>query len=82
MGYMFLIDGGPILWGSKKQELVTLLMAESEYVAATHAAKEDGSIHFLYCPLTDMIANTLTKALPSIKAKHFAFKLGLHSSSV
>ena len=82
MGYMFLIDGGPILWGSKKQELVTLLMAESEYVAATHAAKEDSSIHFLYCPLTDMIANTLTKALPSIKAKHFAFKLGLHSSSV
>ena len=29
-----------ISWGSKKQELVTLSMAEAEYVAATHASKE------------------------------------------
>ena len=40
MGYVFLINGGVILWGSKKQELVTLLMAESKYVVATHVAKE------------------------------------------
>ena len=39
-GFAFLVDGGAILWGLKKQELVTLSMAESEYVAATHAAKE------------------------------------------
>ena len=127
-GFAFLVDGGAILWGSKKQELVTLSTAESEYVAATYAAKEalwlqhligemlgpltqptilfgdnqsaialtcdgsyhtctkhieicyhfirftveDGSIHFLYCPSNDMVADTLTKALPSIKAKHFA----------
>ena len=38
--FAFLIDGGAILWGSKKQELVMLSMAESEYVATTHAAKE------------------------------------------
>ena len=41
---------------------------------------EDGSIHFLYCPTNDMVADTLTKALPSIKAKHFAQELGLHPS--
>ena len=39
-GYAFLIDGGAISWGAKRQELVTLSTAEAEYVAATHAAKE------------------------------------------
>ena len=38
-GYAFLIDGGAVSWSSKKQEIVTLSTAESEYVAATHAAK-------------------------------------------
>ena len=134
--YAFLINGGAVLWGLRKQELVTLSMAESEYVAAMHAAKEaiwlhrlisemfkplaqplvlygdnqsaialtrdgsyhtctkhinicyhfirfsvkNGSISFHYCPSSDMIADTLTKALPSIKAKHFAHELGLHPS--
>lgn len=132
-GYAFLIDGGAILWGLKKQELITLSTAKSKYVAATHAAKEalwlhqlikevfcplthpttlygdnqsaialmhngsfhacmkhiglhyhfihftveEDSIHFVYCPTGDMITNTLTKALPSVKAKHFTFELGL-----
>ena len=39
-GHAFLIDGGTVSWSSRKQELVTLSMAEAEYVAATHAAKE------------------------------------------
>lgn len=39
-GFAFLVDGGAILWGSRKQELVTLSMAESEFIVATHAAKE------------------------------------------
>ena len=39
-GFTFLVDGGAILWGSKKQELVTLSTAEAKYVAATHAAKK------------------------------------------
>ena len=39
-GYAFLIDGGAVLWSSKKQEIVSLSMTESKYVAATHAAKE------------------------------------------
>lgn len=38
--YVFLIDGGMVSWSSKKQELVTLLTNEAEYVAATHAAKK------------------------------------------
>jgi Reverse transcriptase (RNA-dependent DNA polymerase) len=39
-GYAFLLDGGAILWSSKKQEIIALLMMEAEYVATTHAAKE------------------------------------------
>ena len=39
-GYVFLMNGGAISWSSKKQGLVTLSTAESEYVAATYAAKE------------------------------------------
>ena len=135
-GFAFLIDRGVILWRSKKQELIMLSTAKSEYIAAMHATKEalwlhqligemfqplscpttlysnnqsaitltcdgsyhahmkhidihyhfihfsveNGSISFPYCPLTNMIADTLTKALPSIKAKYFAFELGLHLS--
>ncbi|GLB45375.1 putative glycoprotein-N-acetylgalactosamine 3-beta-galactosyltransferase activity [Lyophyllum shimeji] len=36
---------------------------------------EAGSIELIYCPTNDMTADTLTKALPSTKAKHFAAAL-------
>ena len=38
---------------------------------------EAGTIKLVYCPTDDMTADTLTKALPSAKAKHFATALGL-----
>jgi hypothetical protein len=132
-GYTFIIHGGAVSWSAKHQEIVSLSTTESEYVAATHAAKEalwlrsliqqlfdttlslttlfsdnqsaivlskdhqyhartkhidiryhficwiieQGSIWLVYCPTDDMIANTLTKALPSAKVKHFAAELGL-----
>lgn len=39
-GYIFFLAGGPITWSSKRQKLVTLSTTESEYVAASAAAKE------------------------------------------
>jgi hypothetical protein len=134
-GYVFMVDGGAVLWSSKKQELVTLSTTEAEYVAQTHAAKEAvwlchlfgelfpvinkptdlhsdsqsaialgigghyhartkhidiryhfiryiieaGSIKLIYCPTDQQTADTLTKALPSVKAKHFARAMGLRS---
>ena len=39
---------------------------------------EKGSICLVYCPMDDMMANALTKALPSAKVKHFTTSLGLH----
>ena len=38
---------------------------------------EAGTIKLVYCPTNDMTADTLTKVLPSVKAKHFASALGL-----
>ena len=38
---------------------------------------ENGSLALVYCPTEDMIADTLTKPLPSAKAKHFTVELGL-----
>src|ERR1700678_1474601 len=38
---------------------------------------EEGTIKLVYCPTNNMTADTLTKALPSVKAKHFASALGL-----
>ena len=42
---------------------------------------DSGSFLLLYCPTADMTADTLTKALPSVKAKHFAAALGLCTTS-
>jgi hypothetical protein len=38
---------------------------------------ENGSICLIFCPTEDMLADTLTKPLPSAKVKHFTSKLGL-----
>ena len=38
---------------------------------------EQGVFRLVYCLAEDMVADTLTKALPSPKVKHFAAGLGL-----
>jgi len=38
---------------------------------------ENGSIRLIYCLTDDMVTDTLTKALPSAKVKHFTSQLGL-----
>ncbi len=132
-GYAFIINGGAVSWSTKKQEIVSLSTTESEYIAATYAAKEalwlrslifqifstsfpattlfsnnqsaivltkehqyhartkhidvryhfirwiieEGKLQLIYCPTHEMVANTLMKALPSAKVKHFATALGL-----
>jgi hypothetical protein len=39
-GYVFIVNGGAVSWSVKKQSIVALSTAESEYIAMTHAAKE------------------------------------------
>jgi Reverse transcriptase (RNA-dependent DNA polymerase)/Integrase core domain/GAG-pre-integrase domain len=38
---------------------------------------EQNSIKIIYCPTNEMLADALTKALPSAKVKHFAVQFGL-----
>jgi len=44
-----------------------------------HWVVENGALRLVYCPTADMVADALTKALPSLKVKHFAKCLGLHA---
>lgn len=41
---------------------------------------EEGKICLVFCPTEDMVADSLTKALPSAKVKHFALALGLRTA--
>ena len=38
-GGLWLLGGGPVVWSSVKQRSITLSTGESEYIAATEAAK-------------------------------------------
>lgn len=38
---------------------------------------ENGSLCLVYCPTEDMVADALTKALPSSKVKYVTLELGL-----
>ena len=42
-----------------------------------HYVIKGGSIQLIYCPTDELTADTLTKALPSAKVKHFAAAMGL-----
>jgi hypothetical protein len=39
-GYVFFMGGSLITWSSKRQSIIALSTAKSEYIAAVHAAKE------------------------------------------
>lgn len=39
-GYIFMLNGGPVSWCSKRQPTLALSSTEAEYIALTLAAKE------------------------------------------
>jgi hypothetical protein len=74
---------------SDNKSAITLATGSGQYHARTkhidiryHFIRyviDAGSIKLVYCPTDDQTADTLTKALPSLKVKHFAHAMGLRS---
>jgi hypothetical protein len=80
---------GPTTLFSDNQSAITLTKVHRFHARTKHIDVrfhfirwiiEDGHIILAYCPTEDMAADTLTKALPSPKAKHFAAQLGLRTA--
>lgn len=44
-GYVLLVNGSAVSWSAKQQEIILLSTTESEYIAATHRAKEALWLH-------------------------------------
>ena len=56
-GYIFMLNGGPVSWYSKKQAIVALSSTEAEYIALTLAAKEATWLRLLLTELGILEAN-------------------------
>ena len=76
----------PILINSDNQSAIALAKDDRFHARTKHIdiryhfiryVIEEGKIRLTYCPTEDMIADIFTKALPSLKAKHFAASMGL-----
>ena len=60
LGYAFLIHGGAVSWTTKWQEIISLSTTESEYIAATYAAKEALWLKFLLLQLFEINSKPIT----------------------
>jgi transposase InsO family protein len=76
-GYVFIINGGAISWSAKKQSVVALSTAESEYIAMTHATKEllwiKSFISEVFRPLNNPIHLFADNQSAIAMAKHDSF---------
>ena len=59
-GYTYLIDGSAVFWSMKRQEIVSLLITESEYVATTHTTKEGLWLQLLITQLFSPLSGPTT----------------------
>lgn len=50
-GYIFMLNGGPVSWCSKRQSTMALFSTEAEYIALTLAAKEATWLRLLLAKL-------------------------------
>jgi hypothetical protein len=59
-GYVFMLNGGPVSWASKRQSSVALSSCEAEYYALTQAGKEAVWINQLLTEITGENQGPLT----------------------
>jgi hypothetical protein len=88
MSQLFMQINGPTALFSDNQSAITLAKDHQYHTCTKHIdirfhficwVIENGSLCLMYCPTEDMLADTLIKALPSAKAKHFTNELGLRT---
>jgi hypothetical protein len=87
LGNIFAPVQGPTTLFSDNQSVIALTKDHQDHPRTKHIdvryhfirwVVEKGSLRLVYCPTADMVADVLTKALPSTKVKHFVSCLGLH----
>jgi hypothetical protein len=85
---LFSSFSNPITLFSDNQAAITLTCNHQYHACIKHIdvcyhwicwVVEEGTLCLIYCPTNDMVADALTKVLPSPKVKHFAACLGLHA---
>ena len=78
----------PLLLKTDNQGAISLSLGDRFHARMKHIniqfhfiryTVEKGKIVLGYCPTEDMLADPLTKGLPSAKVKHFASQMGLCS---
>jgi hypothetical protein len=86
LSQLFEITLEPTTLFSDNQSAIALTKDHQYYACTKHIdirfyfirwIVKNALLQLVYCPTDEMVADTLTKALPSSKVKHFAAELGL-----
>jgi hypothetical protein len=89
IGQLFVPLAEPVTLFSDNQSAIVLTKDHQYHARTKHIdihfhfirwVIKEGKLRLVYCPTGDMVADTLTKALPSPKVKHFTAELGLCST--
>ena len=73
----------PVAQRSLCQRIINIMLVQKVSDVRFHFIHwviKDSKFQLIYCPMSDMIANPLTKGLPSPKLMHFAVELGLRDA--
>ena len=88
LSQLFKINTKPVTLFSNNQSAIALTKDHQYHAHTKHIdicfhficwIVKNGLLQLIYCPTNGMVANTLTKALPSPKVKHFMAELRLVS---
>ena len=78
-GYVFLAQGGAIVWGSKKQSLLAQSTMEAEYAALAKSARECVWLRKLYAELGHKQQEPITITTDSEGARALAYNPQFHA---
>jgi hypothetical protein len=80
-GYVSIFAGGATTWSSKKQATVALSTMEAEYIALSHAARENLWLRSLFTELNLSPSNPFPIFCDNRGAIDFTFNAGYHARS-